>query len=138
MSEELRESIRSDLAQMIALMPKENLATMQEIAEIVAEETGVPLERLMKKARNKLITGARHYCFYKMYEHGYTYPDIAKFFGMDHTSIVSAADRIRTKLGLKTVMKKRGAISPVVVPKADTPLAKLAAQENAAMRRRYK
>lgn len=137
MSEALRNNISADLAEMLANMPDEDVATMQEIAEIVSEETGVPLDRLMSEKRNKLVRDARFYCFYKMYDHGYSYPDIAQFFDMNHTSVIYGADRVRGQLGLKRSLKKRAAITPIKIPKADSPLARMAAQENAAMNRRY-
>ena len=137
MSEALRNNISADLSKIFKNMPDEGMATMEEISEAVAEETGIPLDVLMKRSRSRLTTGARHYCFYKMYEHGYSYPEIALFFDMNHTSVIYGADKVRDKLGKKRSLKKRGKISPIKISKSNDPLSRMAAQVNAAMNRRY-
>lgn len=66
-----------------------------EVIGLVANFFGVTSEEILSGCRRQRITMARHVTFFIMRRVGQcSYPQIAKAFGYDHTTILSGVDRI--------------------------------------------
>jgi chromosomal replication initiator protein len=62
---------------------------------MVANFFGITSDEIMSRSRRQRIAMARHVTFYIMRRVGMcSYPQIGKAFGYDHTTILSAVDRI--------------------------------------------
>lgn len=69
------------------------------IVHDVANLRGIPVEKIMGKKRTKHIAHARFECWSHMREQlGASYPDIAFWFNIDHTSVLHGVRRWDTQL----------------------------------------
>jgi chromosomal replication initiation ATPase DnaA len=61
---------------------------MSLIIQAVCDETGVPDHEILGRGRVKEIARARQYAMWKCRQQGYSFPEIARVFDRDHTTIV--------------------------------------------------
>lgn len=72
------------------------------IVDVVSEVTGVSVERMKFKSREQDLVEARGVVAYIANVHyGYTTVSIAKFFNMNHTSIISIVNRVKGLIEVK-------------------------------------
>ena len=73
--------------------------TMREIVRQVAEKHKFGVVDITTPSRRLKVVAARHEAFYRMrHELGISYPRIAAFFGMDHTSVLHGVSNHEKKL----------------------------------------
>lgn len=76
-----------------------NKVTMRDIVKEVAEKNGFNPDDLMLRSRRMKLIKARHEAFYRMrHELNMSYPRIAAFFDMDHTTVMHGIFKHRDKL----------------------------------------
>lgn len=68
---------------------------MDEILDLVCLHYNVPLESVKGRGRYMEIVEARHVSQYLMYNKGFSYPQIARFFGQDHTTVMHSRKKIQ-------------------------------------------
>ncbi len=74
-------------------------ASMREIAEEVARETGVTVDEMMGRSKLLRIVRARRTAWDRLHRTGrFTTPAIGRFFGRDHSTIVVGIKRHRRAL----------------------------------------
>ncbi len=73
-------------------------AMLDAVGEI-AEQTGIPLAEIMAKKRHRAVVDARHLAIKLVRERfpEMSYPQLGKFFGMDHSSIMSALGALKNR-----------------------------------------
>lgn len=73
--------------------------TVDKIFEKVAKKYGITVEDLKGKKRNREIANPRHICIYIIRKvTDMSFPAIAKFFGRDHSTIISSVTNIESEL----------------------------------------
>ena len=76
-----------------------NHVTMRDILKEVADKHGFETSVLMVSSRRLKVVAARHEAFYRMREElKMSYPRIAAFFGMDHTSVLHGVSKHAAKV----------------------------------------
>lgn len=66
------------------------------VEEAIARASGVSVQRLNSQLRERSTVDARSAVWWIAYDHlHYTFPMIAKFYGRDHTTVISAVKRMR-------------------------------------------
>jgi chromosomal replication initiation ATPase DnaA len=65
-------------------------------AEIICGAHRVSLDVVLSGIRSRAASKARHAIFAAIRKHGLSYPEIARLFGMDHTSVREAILRWET------------------------------------------
>lgn len=68
-------------------------AAGEQIVEVVAREFGVSEGMIMGRMRSKRVSRARQVAMSGMWMAGYSYPDVGRFFGRDHGTVMHAVKR---------------------------------------------
>lgn len=71
-----------------------------DLAKQVAMEHGVPLDRMLGRGRHKRTALARHVFWGALRGAGYSYPEIARGYGVDHTTVMAGVKSAAKKLGI--------------------------------------
>jgi chromosomal replication initiation ATPase DnaA len=69
------------------------LTLMNRAVDMTAAATGVPAKDLRGSSRHREIAWARFACMAALRERGKSFPQIALFFGFDHTSVIHGVRR---------------------------------------------
>ena len=78
---------------------KANHVTMRDIVDEVAKKHNFIAKDLMTPSRRMKFVAARHEAFYRMrHELNMSYPRIAAFFGMDHTTVMHGINKHTEKV----------------------------------------
>jgi hypothetical protein len=72
---------------------KSGPAAGAEITAVVAREFGVSEGMIMGRLRSKRVARARQVAMSGMWLAGYSYPDVGRFFGRDHGTVMHAVKR---------------------------------------------
>lgn len=72
--------------------------TMQEIVERVSKSRGVPVEEIMGNSRVGPIAEARQSAMWLVRTEGFSFPQVARFFKRDHTTILHACHKIDAQI----------------------------------------
>lgn len=75
------------------------------ITQVVAAAEGVTVDEIMDGTRTARVSLARAFCFYDCVALGMTKSEVARFYGVDHTSVLHGYRRI-------AAMIERGEYSP--------------------------
>lgn len=62
----------------------------------IANEHGVTIEAMLGPARHKTVAAARHALMCNLRIRGYSYPEIGRLVGRDHTTVIAAVRKCRT------------------------------------------
>ena len=68
------------------------------LVQAVAEYFGFTLKDFRGNRRHNTLALARHVAMYLLRRRGLSYPEIAKFFDYDHTSIMNGVRRMRDRI----------------------------------------
>lgn len=63
-------------------------ARVRDVLARVALEEGLPVSLLLTKTRRRVVAWPRQRVFYEAKREGRSYPEIARVFGMDHTTVL--------------------------------------------------
>lgn len=70
----------------------------EDILEIISEECGVTVSDVMKRSRKSELVKVRHiYCAILKKYYGFSYPKIGDIMNKDHTTIINAVDKFRSR-----------------------------------------
>lgn len=72
-------------------------APISAVAEILCARHGITLRALLKRTRQHEVSRPRHDVMLDLYEAGRSYVEIARFLGMDHTSVLHGVRRARQR-----------------------------------------
>ena len=72
---------------------KSGPAAGEQIVAVVAREFGVSEGMIMGRLRSKRVARARQVAMSGMWMAGYSYPDVGRFFGRDHGTVMHAVKR---------------------------------------------
>lgn len=61
---------------------------VDEIVRRTAISYGLSVEDLLGRSRSKMIVRARKEAMKAVYELGFSYPEVGRFFGRDHTTVM--------------------------------------------------
>lgn len=81
----------------------------------IARQHRVAVGRVLGKERTARVVAARHAVWYTLRQHGdvyYSYPELGRIFGVDHTSIMHAVRLFATRLGTTVRNRPVRAIAP--------------------------
>lgn len=82
---------------------KLNYATsaLSRIAGEVSEVSGVSIDEMKGRSRNKHTVSARQLCYWQGRKAGLSLPEIGRFFNRDHTTVLSGIRKLEPILGGK-------------------------------------
>lgn len=63
------------------------------LAKIVAQEHHVLVEEIVSESRSRAVVAARHDFWRRLHDKGFSWSEVASFFGKKHDSIIQASDR---------------------------------------------
>lgn len=83
------EEVSEPMLELIQLPPNRE-GRVPAIIEETAGYFGVSVREIMGRSRSKSVASARKEAMRKVRELGFSYPEIGRMFGRDHTTVVSA------------------------------------------------
>lgn len=89
---------------------------------VIATKTGVTVDELHSRRRDAQITHARGLVWALAYDYlNYTFKEIGRVYGRDHTTIVNGYYRIKKLVNIKTVAEEIRTEVPGVLERKTTP-----------------
>lgn len=79
----------------------DNALEFQEFAEAIAVEFGVTLKQVKSMTRGKPVIAARQMICFLAHRRGFSYPEIGRYLGRDHSSAMVAAAQAAQIVGIK-------------------------------------
>lgn len=91
-------------------------ARLARVEEAIARAAGVTVERLNGQTRDRTSADARAAVWWIAYDHmHYTFPMIGKLYGRDHTTVMSAVKRMRSKKASEKILEGVKKVCPEVL-----------------------
>lgn len=89
---------------------------IHELERIISHLSQIPIEAIRSPLRSKNIVEARMVIWYIAYEYmHYSYSDIGKLYGKNHTTIMSGVQKIRKNGALEEVIRYIRKTRPVLL-----------------------
>lgn len=74
---------------------------LAKIAGDVSEVSGVSIDEMKGRSRNRQTVDARQLCYWQGRKAGLSLPEIGRFFNRDHTTVLSGLRKLEPILGRK-------------------------------------
>ncbi len=104
----LEECVRIQTGQVDVMIAGDNHEDVgNDVVKVVVEMFKVRRENLMGKARTHHVAAARSAAMWLMRDIGFSYANIGKVFGRDHSTVVYNVQTIKERMQVDTILSQR-------------------------------